>query len=163
MIIRAYEKHDAISLQNLYRRSVEQIGSRDYTPAQVTAWASLCPSAESFHLMSEDGRIRLVAIEASDVPIAFADLEPDGHIHFLYCAPEAAVKNVTSVLYDALEQTAQTHGMHRLYTEASEAARRFFLKRGFVVVSRRELDISGVAIHNYAMEKFLEPTAPGPR
>jgi putative acetyltransferase len=45
--------------------------------------------------------------------------------------------------------------MKRLYSEASEAARRFFLKQGFAVVSKRLFEISGVPIHNYAMEKWL--------
>ena len=45
--------------------------------------------------------------------------------------------------------------MKRLHAEASEAARRFFLRRGFVVVNSRAFEISGVPIHNYAMEKWL--------
>jgi putative acetyltransferase len=45
--------------------------------------------------------------------------------------------------------------MKRLHAEASEAARRFFLKRGFAVVNRRAFEIAGVRIHNYAVEKWL--------
>jgi putative acetyltransferase len=39
--------------------------------------------------------------------------------------------------------------------EASEAARRLFERRGFTVVRRRDLDLDGVAIHNFAMVKRL--------
>jgi putative acetyltransferase len=39
--------------------------------------------------------------------------------------------------------------------EASEPARRFFLKHGFSELHRRNFEIGGVPIHNYAMEKRL--------
>jgi hypothetical protein len=44
----------------------------------------------------------------------------------------------------------------RIYMEASEAARRFFLRRGFEVLERRDLLIGEVPIHNFAMEKRLQ-------
>ena len=34
-------------------------------------------------------------------------------------------------------------------------ARRFFLRRGFVVVARRDFEVAGTPIHNYAVEKRL--------
>jgi putative acetyltransferase len=155
MLIRPYEAGDAAPLAALYVRSVEGIGPRDYTAAQVAAWASLAPSPERLHVLGTDGRTRLVAVDDAGRPVAFADLEPDGHIHFLYCCPETAGRGVAAALYDALERRARGRGMPRLYTEASEAARRFFLNRGFFVVARRDLEVAGVAIHNYAMEKSL--------
>lgn len=154
MKIRAYHPSDAIALGRLYVRSVEQLGPRDYSAQQVAAWASLGPSAERLHELSTR-RIRLVAVDGSDQPIAFVDLEKDGHIDFLYCAPEAAGQGVASALYDELEEIARERGMRRLYAEASEGARRFFLKKGFVVTSKRQLEVLGIQIHNHAVEKTL--------
>lgn len=160
MRIRRYEAKDAAPLSALYARSVEEIGRRDYSAQQVEAWASLRPSAERMHALGTDGRTRLVAVDDADQPVAFADLEEDGHIHFLYCSPETAGRGVASAVYEELERIARARGMGRLYSEASEAARRFFLKKGFVVTSRRQLEISGVPIHNYAVEKRLAEEPP---
>jgi putative acetyltransferase len=113
------------------------------------------PSAERIHELSTDGRKRLVAVDGSDEPIAFIDLEKDGHIHFLYCSPDVIGKGVASAIYDELEKIARECGVSRLYSEASEAARRFFLKKGFVVTSRRQFEISGIQMHNYDVEKAL--------
>lgn len=66
-----------------------------------------------------------------------------------------AGQGVAARLVDTLEATAREAGMTRLYVEASEAARRFFLKRGYTVRARRDFAIDGVAIHNYAMERTL--------
>jgi putative acetyltransferase len=153
--IRCYEARDAGALADLYRRSVDQIGPRDYSEEQVRAWAALGPPPAQIDARSTDGRITLVAVDDRDQALAFGDLEPDGHIGYLYCAPEAAGKGVTAALYDRLEEIARERGMKRLHAEASEAARCFLLKKGFAVVSRRAFEISGVPIHNYAVEKRL--------
>ena len=97
-----------------------------------------------------------MAVDDEDRPLAFGDLEHDGHIGYLYCAPEAAGKGVAAALYDRLERAARERGLKRLHAEASEAARRFFLRKGFSVVHRRAFEISGVHIHNYAVEKGSE-------
>jgi putative acetyltransferase len=165
MKIRFYDSKDAEPLANLYKRSVRQIGGRDYSAEQVEAWASLAPTPERLQALSADGRVRLVAVDESDMPLAFADLERDGHIHFMYCAPEAAGKGIVSALYDELEMIAREQGMTRLYAEASEAARRFFLNKSFTVKETRRFEIAGVPIHNYAVEKLLideEESGPPP-
>lgn len=157
MRIRPYAARDAAALSALYRRSVREVGARDYSARQVEAWAGLAPSAERLDALLADGRTRLVAVDGADRPVAFVDCEADGHIHFLYCAPEAAGTGVVSELYDTLEAIARRGGVTRLYAEASEAARRFFLKKGFVVIQTRRFQVAGVDIHNYAVEKTLEP------
>ena len=155
MNIRPYRAEDAAALSKLYARSVEAIGGRHYSADQIRAWAALAPSPRRLNELMRDGRTRLVAADLNDQPVAFGDLELDGHIDLLYCAPEAWGSGVASALYDALEGAAQASGVRRLHAEASEAARGFFMRKGFVVTARRELDLSGVAIHNYAVEKVL--------
>lgn len=155
MTIRPFRNADAEPLSALYRRSVETVGPRGYAPEQVAAWASMSPSPERLRALAGDGRTTLVAVDAADEPLAFGDLEADGHIHFLYCAPEAAGTGIVAGLYAGLERRARDAGMARLYSEASEAARRFFLKQGFTVLARRDFEIGGVPIHNYAVEKRL--------
>jgi putative acetyltransferase len=68
---------------------------------------------------------------------------------------------VTAILYAALEAAAAAQGIVRLYTEASEPARRFFERRGFVVDHRRDFELAGVPMHNYAMHKRLAADGAG--
>lgn len=153
--IRAYAASDASALVEVFQRSVNGIGPRDYSPEQVNAWASRTPTAEAMHARYTDGRTAMVATDDNDQPIAFGDLEPDGHLDFIYCVPEAAGRGVASALYDRLEATARAAGLDRIHTEASEAARRLFEHKGFVVTARRDLVVAGTPIHNFAMEKRL--------
>lgn len=153
--IRSYRDADAGALADVYDRSVLAIGPRDYTPEQIAVWIGRGARADRFRTRMADGRRCWVAVDAADTAIAFIDLEADGHIDFLYASPEAAGSGVSGRLLDELEAAARADGMTRLYVEASEAARRFFLKRGFAVTARRDFEIDGVAIHNYAMERRL--------
>jgi putative acetyltransferase len=87
--------------------------------------------------------------------VAFINLEPDGHIDRLFCAPEVAGRGVASRLYDAIETATRAQGIQRLFTEASELARRFFERKGFTVLERQDMIVRGVPIHNYRMAKTV--------
>ena len=45
--IRPYQPSDAAALSALYGASVRALGVRDYSPAQIQAWASQAPSEEN--------------------------------------------------------------------------------------------------------------------
>lgn len=98
----------------------------------------------------------LVATDVFDEPLAFGDLEADGHIDHLFCRPDQAGTGVSSLLYNEIEKIWRSQGLARLFVEASEPAKRFFLRQGFRVDQRRDFEVRGVAIHNYGMEKILD-------
>jgi putative acetyltransferase len=139
----------------VFYRSVREVALSDYTAEQVTAWVPERRDAEQEHQRSGDGRLVLVALDEPGRVVAFIDLEPDGHIDRLFCAPEAAGQGVASRLYDAIETAARSQRIERLFTEASELARRFFERKGFAVLERQDMILRGVPIHNYRMAKTL--------
>lgn len=150
--IRPYQDGDADALAAVFERAVRTIGARDYSPAQIEAWIGDQPREEDFRTRMADGRRCWVALDGEGRVTAFVDLEADGHIDLLFADPDVAGRGVTSDLLDEVERTARDEGLTRLYVEASEAARRFLSKRGYRVDRRRDFELRGVAIHNYAME-----------
>jgi putative acetyltransferase len=153
--IRAYDQRDAADLADVFFRSVRQVALSDYTAAQVSAWAPERPAPKQMHEQASDGRLTLVAVDEHDHAIAYIDLEASGHIDHLFCAPEAAGHRIASQLYDAIETAAREQRISRLFTEASELARRLFDRKGFAVLERQDLIVRGVATHNYRMAKAL--------
>lgn len=156
MKVRPFRPEDAPALAALFHAAVHGIAGRHYTEAQVNAWAPKVPDPARFAARAADGRVLLVAADESDAPLAYGDLEADGHIDHLFCRPDAAGTGVAAALCAALEAEARALGLARLYVEASEPARRFFLKRGFALLARRDFELDGVPIHNFAMEKRLD-------
>lgn len=155
MNIRRYRTFDAPALSEIFNRSVRAIGPAFYSAEQVEAWASISPTPDQIHVRCTDGRTMLIAVNEADHPLAFGDIEGNGHIDVLYCSPEVAGKGIMSALYDALENIAINRKLPRLFVEASEAAKPLFEKKGFQMRARRELSIGQIPIHNYAMEKIL--------
>jgi putative acetyltransferase len=155
MRIRQYRPDDAASIAAIFFHPVREAGLRDYSGAQVEAWAPEMPDAGRFDARARDGRVVLVAVDEDNEPIAYGDLEPTGHIDHLYCRPEYVGTGVASALYDELELKALALRLPKLFVEASEAARRLFLRKGFSEIERREFPVRGVMIHNYLMAKLL--------
>ena len=155
MIVRPFELGDAPALAQIFYRAVHEVARAHYSDEQVNAWAPTVPSAERFIARGTDGRTLLVAIDDDGNPVAYGDVEADGHIDHIFCKPEATGTGVAPHLYDALESAARSRRIERLYVEASEPARRFFLKRGFTAIERNDFVLNGVAIHNFRMEKNL--------
>ncbi|WP_052261785.1 GNAT family N-acetyltransferase [Leisingera sp. ANG-M1] len=154
--IRQFQAGDAAALANVFKSAVHGIASQFYSPEQIAAWCPEAPPEEAFRQKMSDGRAVWVAADAADIPVAFIDLEADGHIDMLFCDPIAAGQGVAAALYRRLEAAAQRQGIGLLYVEASEAARGFFERMGFALDKRRDFERRGVKIHNYRMVKILE-------
>lgn len=156
MEIRLFRDTDARALAAIFFSSVRKIGGRHYTADQVAAWAPGVPDPDVFTRRASDGRTFLVALGESGQPVAYGDLEADGHIDHLYCSPEAAGRGVAKRLYEELEGDARSAGIAVLFVEASEPAKRFFQRQGFEPIGRNEFKLNGVEIHNYRMRKALD-------
>jgi putative acetyltransferase len=147
--IRAYQPRDAPHLAATFFDAVRNGALRHYSRQQVEAWAPEAPDASRVDQWARTGRRTFVAVNELDEPVAYCDFEPDGHIDHLYCRPSYHGRGVASDLYDVVERTARQAGVTRLYLEASEAARRFFHRKGFGVKERRNFAVRGVQIHNF--------------
>jgi len=155
MRIRPFQQGDEARLALLFHAAIHQVAALHYSPEQVNAWAPRVPDPARFLARGTDGRTLLLAVDEADEPLAYGDVEADGHIDHLFCRPDVAGTGVTAQLYEALEEAARGRSISMLFTEASEPAKRFFAKRGFEVIERRDFEISGVPIHNFRMEKRL--------
>lgn len=159
MRVRLYRPRDASALSTIFHDAVHQIGRRDYSAEQLAAWSAAPVPAEKFDARVSDGRTVFVAVDHADRPLGFIELEDNGHIDCFYCSPDYAGTGVGDALYRTLEDAATARGLRGLHVEASEAARRFFLKHAFSDDGRRDFVHNGTAIHNYAMSKRLDPAS----
>lgn len=158
--IRPYRDDDAEALSDLTLAAINVVGAHGYSPAQLAAWAAGNHSAESLRKRASNGEVIFVAADSDDAPVAYALLEPDGHLDRLYNHPDHTRRGLAGQLLATAEAHARTRGIVKLYTEASELARPAFERAGYQVTHKREFSIlhdgQDVPIHNYAMEKPLD-------
>lgn len=132
-------------------RSIREVASRDYTEAQVDAWAEVDRGAWATYRLS---RPTWVAIHGEEL-VGFTDLEPDGHLDMMFVHPAYQGIGVATLLLATVETAAIAQGTSRLFTEASLSARPFFEKRGFRVLAAQQVELSGLLLTNFRMEKHL--------
>lgn len=153
--IRPFRTDDATAVAELTLAAIRDVGARKYTLAQVDAWAARHPCPDRFVTRHDGGSMIFVACDVADEPVAYTLLEPDGHLDMLYCRPDHTRKGLANELLAHAEMIAQSRNIARLFTEASELAVPAFERAGYAVMHRRDFEIEGIPIHNYAMEKLL--------
>ena len=153
--IRPFHHDDAQALADITLAAIRAVGAVAYSDEQVEAWAARHPGPDRFLERAAGGSRIFIAADQSDCAVAYSLLERDGHLDMLYCHPDYTRKGLADELLAAAEQDARSLDVKRLYTEASELARPAFERAGYTVQHRRDFEIEGVQIHNYAMEKHL--------
>jgi putative acetyltransferase len=146
---------DVPDLAEIFRASIEELTAEDYTEAQQEAWASAAHDEDEFGGRLA-GELTLVATYGGGA-IGFASLADNKKIDMLYVHPAAAGQGAGSLLCDALEKLAGGRGTKELTVDASDSARGFFEKRGFVARTRNTISIAGEWLANTTMSKTLPP------
>jgi putative acetyltransferase len=144
---------DVPLLAEIFRASIEELTADDYSEAQQEAWASTADDAEEFGARLAGG-LTLVATFGG-AAVGFASLADNIRIDMLYVHPAAAGQGAGAMLCDALEKLAAARGTKELTVEASDAARVFFEKRGFVARTRNTVSLAGEWLANTTMVKPL--------
>lgn len=151
--LRPFLPADAPLLREIFRDSIEELTSDDYTKAQQEVWASVADNVADFG-KKLSGRLTLVAtMEGS--PVGFASLEGKDKIDMLYVHPAATGQGVGTMLVDALEKLAGARGVVRLVVDASDTARGFFEKRGYVAQQRNSISIGDEWLANTTLHRQL--------
>jgi putative acetyltransferase len=151
--IRGYQIRDTEAIMQLFYDTVHQVNSRDYSQAQVDAWAPKQADIEAWK-QSLSSKLTDVA-EVEGAIVGFAELETTGHIDRFYCHKNCQRKGVGTQLLKQLESKAISLGIKMLFVEASITAQPFFASQGFVVVRQQEVERRGQKFINFVMEKFM--------
>lgn len=153
LTMRPFLPADAPLLAEIFRASVEELTSDDYTEAQQEAWASTADDEAAFGKRL-GGQTTLVALLEGS-PVGFASLKGNDSIDMLYVHPAASSLGAASMLVDALEKLAGARGAEKLTVEASDTAHDFFMSRGFVPMQRNTVTRGDEWLANTTMEKRL--------
>src|ERR1700754_1579030 len=102
--LRPYLPSDAPLLAEIFRASIEELTTDDYSEEQQQAWASTANDEGEF-AERFDSQLTLVGT-LNGSPIGFITLEGNERIDMFYVHPAAAGQGVGGMLYDAIEKLA---------------------------------------------------------
>lgn len=147
ILIRRYLPSDLPEMAALFHHTVHEINARDYTREQLNVWAT-GQIDEARWSRSLQEHISLVAVSDGQI-VGFADMDPSGYLDRLYIHADHQHKGIATALCDRLE--AEVTG--DITTHASITARVFFEKRGYRVICMQQVNLKGILLTNYLMEK----------
>ena len=144
---------DTPLLREIFRASIEQLTADDYSEAQQQAWASAADDEAAFGKRL-GSHLTLVATLAGSA-VGFAALASGNRIDMLYVHPAAVRQGVGTMLVDALEKLAGSRGAALLTVDASDCARGFLEKRGYVAQQRNSVLVGDEWLANTTLHKQL--------
>jgi len=152
--VRSYRAGDATSLVQVFFASVHELGRMKYDEAQVRAWAPCIPAPvewEARMCLSET-----FVAERNGSLVGFIELEQNGHLNMFYRSPGIVGDGVAEALYFVMEIRARELAIPHIRTEASLLAESFFLRHGYRIKERENVERNGVSLPRTLMSKMLD-------
>ena len=148
MEIREYRPEDCAELTRLFYDTVHTVNRKDYTPAQLDAWADGTPDLDRWNRSLQE-HFSLVALEGEKI-IGFGDMDSTGYLDRLYVHKDYQRRGVATRICDTLENAVDVKSYE---THASITAKSFFENRGYVIQKEQQVIRSGIKLTNYVMRK----------
>jgi putative acetyltransferase len=153
MQIREFRCGDEPALHAIFHSAIHAIACRDYTAEQINAWA---PDDLDQTLWANRMRgIKPFVVELEGQLVAYADVQPNGHIDHFFVSGAHPRRGVGTLLMNYLLGVAAARGTTVLTSHVSRTAQPFYQRFGFIVVEQRLPVLRGVVLPNALMRKEL--------
>lgn len=152
--LRPFLPADAALLADIFRASIEELTSDDYSHAQQEAWMAEADDEPAF--AKKLASLLTLVLTIDSEPVAFAAMQDNRKITMLHTAPHKAGQGLAGHLVDALERLAAARGAKTVSVDATDNALDFFAKRGYAQMQRNSVSINGEWLASTTMEKPLQ-------
>jgi putative acetyltransferase len=137
----------------IFRASIDELASEDYSDEQCEAWKARADDASDFAKRLGDSLTLLATLNGAIV--GFASLKGGAEIDMLYVDPAHARRGVGGALLDALVRLAQARGVDRVTSDVSDTAKPLFERQGFLAQRRNLASVGDQWLGNTTMAKAL--------
>ncbi len=152
--IRRFAPGEEGALLAVHYSAIHQIAARDYTKAQIEAWAP-----HDIDPLVWEQRIRALnpfVVELEGCVVAYADLQADGYIDHFFVSGAHPGRSLGSCLMQHILSEARARGLSELSSDVSRTAQGFYARFGFQIVEQREPVRRGIVIPNALMRLKLD-------
>jgi putative acetyltransferase len=159
--LRPYLPADTERCAEIFRASVEELASEDYSDDQRAAWAAAADDRAAFAARLAKGLTLIALIDGETA--GFASLRGADVLDLIYVDPRFARRGVGAALIEALAKLAAARGAERLTSDVSDTARPLFERHGFAAQRRNLVQLDDQWLANTTMTKRLAaPRADAP-
>ncbi len=148
MTNRHYKENEIYEIYKLFFDTFHSVCLKDYTEAQVDAWAPVLGNLEAWAESFEE-HFTLVAEEYGKI-VGFGDIDKTGYLDRLYVHKDYQGRGIATALCDKIEHAFDTPVIS---VHASLTALPFFKKRGYKIIKEQSVERFGIKLTNFVMEK----------
>ena len=157
--LRPFLPTDAKRCIAIFRASIEEMGSEDYSEDQCEAWKARADDAAAFATRLSDALTLIASQDGADV--GFASLKGKSELDMIYVDPAYSRRGIGAALVDALSRLAEARGAESVISDVSDTAKPLFERQGFVAQRRNLAALGDEWLGNTTMKKtFAKAAAP---
>lgn len=154
LIIRRARKEDASKIISAHRRSIREVCSRDYSPAQIAVWSGR-DFQEAHWYKTMDRDIVWVIADAADNIFGFGHLDIRGEraeLAGLYYVPEAIGRGLGKQMIGLMLKECESRAVKSISLTGTKTAKKFYEAVGFEQVGpMKAFPIGGKPIEVFEM------------
>ena len=151
MQIRKYKPEDCAVLAELFFDTVHAVNAKDYTTAQLKAWATGKVDLNTWN--QSFLKHNTVIAEINGMITGFCDMDDNGYLDRLFVHRDYQNIGIATAIVNELEQQAIHSGISLFTTHASITAKPFFEKRGYRILKENTVIRNDITLTNFIMEK----------
>ena len=159
MIIENYKtrflsEKDITEIMNLFRSTILNVNTKDYTIEEAEDWASCGDNIERWKELLSSNRF-IGAFDKQGSLVGFSSMNEEGYLHSMFVHKDRQGKGVATLLLSEVENMAKEFGVKEITSEVSITARPFFEKCGYVVIKYQKHRAKELELTNFVMNKNL--------
>ena len=154
MNIRKYQSKDCNEITELFYHTVHNINAKDYTQAQLNAWATGVVDKDAWD--KSFTQHYTVVCEQNGIIVGFGDMDNAGYLDRLFVHRDYQGIGIATAIVHNIEDHAIKHGIVLITTHASITAKPFFEKQGYKVMKEQQVERDKQILTNFVMEKYLK-------
>jgi len=152
-VIRPLCAEDFPHVGRIYFCAVHEGTRHAYTLEQRRAWGGDLINLGDWKDYLKD--LNGFVAEEENEPVGFMTIDETGYVDLAFVLPSTSGRGIGGGLLTAVENWGKEHGATRLTAAASLVARPFFEKHGWLVVEEEEIDLQGVLLRRFQMQKSI--------
>ena len=149
LCIRVFRTGDEAALRDVFFTSVHALACRNYTPAELAAWAPPQYDAAAWAARLQANQPFVAQI--GGVPAGFADVQESGYIDQFFVAAAFAGRGLGQALMARLLAEAAKRRIPMVWANVSLRAEPFFTRHGFILEARQVNTRHGLPLRNARM------------
>ncbi|UHO39116.1 GNAT family N-acetyltransferase [Chryseobacterium capnotolerans] len=153
IIIRKGDPSDLPEMLQLFQDTIITICQEDYNIDQLNAWRSGTENQERWNNVIKQQFILIAEIKNKTV--GFCTLDKGNYIDLLFVHKDYQHLGIATQLYKLIEKEALHQNQKFLTADVSKTAKPFFERMNFKLIQEQTVNVKGVDLINYKMEKAL--------